>query len=147
MGLIICPDCKKSVSDQARKCIHCGRALTPSLAVHPPKTSQKRPASNTLWLCILVGVLAVITITYMVHRHVEARQHAEQQRIAQALDALKALRSMTQAGLSYRDYIPRLADTQVQIDRYLQTGTNSAVKAGLANTMGIYKLASSAWQV
>ena len=113
-------------------------------------------------------VLIATTIGYLVHRRVEARrqevarveaaaraevarveaaQAAEQQRITQALDAVKALRSMTKAGITYHDYIPRVADTQVQVDRYLETGTNETVKTQVRAVMGIYKLASDAWQL
>lgn len=37
MGLIICPDCGKEVSDQAPACIHCGRPLQ---AVAQPVTAN-----------------------------------------------------------------------------------------------------------
>jgi hypothetical protein len=33
-----------------------------------------------------------------------------------AMDSLKALRSVTESGISYRDYAPRVLDTRVRVD-------------------------------
>src|SRR5262249_891418 len=37
----------------------------------------------------------------------------------EALDALKALQSVTQSGISYRDYAPRVLDAKVKVDHYV----------------------------
>jgi hypothetical protein len=42
---------------------------------------------------------------------------------AEALDALRALRSVTEGSTSYRDYAPRVLDAKVKVDRYLSSAT------------------------
>src|SRR5712692_6783873 len=38
-----------------------------------------------------------------------------------ALEALKALQSVTSSGVSYRDYAPRVLDAKVKVDKYLSS--------------------------
>lgn len=45
MALIACPDCGRSVSDQARSCIGCGRPLAEGVAV-PAETVPPLPKTN-----------------------------------------------------------------------------------------------------
>jgi hypothetical protein len=40
-----------------------------------------------------------------------------------ALDALKGLRSVTEVGLSYRDYAPRVLDAKVKVGQCSRTGS------------------------
>jgi hypothetical protein len=45
----------------------------------------------------------------------------------EALDALKALRSVTNSGIAYRDYTQRVLDARVKVDRYLSSQGKAAV--------------------
>ncbi len=40
MPLVVCPDCWKSISDQAASCIHCGRPMHRDLADKPAAGSS-----------------------------------------------------------------------------------------------------------
>jgi len=52
MALVICPDCKKQISDQAEKCIGCGRPMKESkekiMAEVKIKLEELRQAKNDL---------------------------------------------------------------------------------------------------
>ena len=66
--------------------------------------------------------------------------------MADALDALKSLQSVTTAGLTYREYSPRVLDAKVRVDRYLQgEGRNRAFQVQIEQAMDLYVLASAAW--
>lgn len=39
MGLVSCPDCRRSVSDSAQSCIHCGRPLGGAIAAASPQVA------------------------------------------------------------------------------------------------------------
>jgi hypothetical protein len=67
--------------------------------------------------------------------------------IQEALRALKALQSVTSAGVNYRDYAPRVGDAKIQVDRYVSEpkGTIAETRSAIAAAMGFYILASSAW--
>ena len=57
MGLVKCPDCKKRVSDQAEKCIHCGCPLS--------KTSNKKEEKKKLNknnIAIIAGIVIIVLI-------------------------------------------------------------------------------------
>lgn len=43
MALIICPDCKKQISDRADRCPHCG---LPAQYFHRQKAEQPAPAAD-----------------------------------------------------------------------------------------------------
>lgn len=77
-------------------------------------------------------------------------QNPEQSSARQeALRALKALKSVTEAGVSYRDYAPRVSDAKIIVDRYLQ-GSDSEpapVKIAIGRAMQFYVLAANAWNV
>jgi hypothetical protein len=66
---------------------------------------------------------------------------------AEALDALRALRSVTESGITFRDYAPRVLDAKIKVDKYLSTSANDA--AGLRSSIGLatreYELASRVW--
>jgi len=64
----------------------------------------------------------------------------------EALDALRALRSVTENGISRRDYTPRLLDTKVKVDRYLASAAKDPARNAMALTMRFYQLASEAWE-
>ena len=40
---------------------------------------------------------------------------------AEALDAVRALRSVTESSITYREYAPRVLDAKVKVDRYLSS--------------------------
>lgn len=66
----------------------------------------------------------------------------------EALKALKALRSIAQVltTLTYRDYAPRVSDTRIIVDRYLQEkGGDAGIKGAIAQSMHFYMLAGLAW--
>jgi hypothetical protein len=64
-----------------------------------------------------------------------------------ALDALKALRSITESGVTFRDYTPRVLDAKVRVDRYLSSAGDSEVQqvAAIRFAMRAYELASRTW--
>jgi hypothetical protein len=66
-----------------------------------------------------------------------------------ALDALRALRSVTQSGISYRDYSQRVLDAKVKVDQYLSSPANDAPALRSAITLGMreFLLASQAWSI
>ena len=72
----------------------------------------------------------------------------ERQLAAEAVEALSALRSVTQAGLTYRDYSPRVLDTKVKVDRYLTSsasGRSADLRENVEIAMRLYVFASEAW--
>ncbi len=72
----------------------------------------------------------------------EAERRAE----SEALQALKALQSVTTAGVNYNEYSHRVLDAKIQVDRYIQgDGGDPEVKAEMRVTMAFYVLASDAW--
>lgn len=63
----------------------------------------------------------------------------------EALDALKALRSVTNSGIAYRDYSQRVLDARVKVDRYLGLrGNDAAVGHAIRAAMLQYELVSYA---
>jgi hypothetical protein len=67
----------------------------------------------------------------------------------EALDALKGLRSVTESGISYRDYAPRVLDAKVKVDRYLSSQRNDSIdfRKAIGLAMREYELASQAWSL
>ena len=65
----------------------------------------------------------------------------------EAMDALKALRSVTQSGIAYRDYAQRMLDAKVKVDRYLSSPGNDPAefRKPIQTAMHEYELASQAW--
>jgi hypothetical protein len=80
---------------------------------------------------------------------VPTRTVAEPARSQEAMDALKALRSVTESGISYRDYAPRVLDAKVKIDRYLSSAGNDPPdsRKAIETAMREYELASMAWNI
>jgi hypothetical protein len=64
-----------------------------------------------------------------------------------AMDALKALRSVTDSGISYREYAPRVLDAKIRIDRYLSSPTKDPARNAIGLGMRFYQLASEAWEM
>lgn len=68
---------------------------------------------------------------------------------SQALQALEGLRSMTESGTNYQQYMARVTEAQVQLDRALgemgATG-NSEARRALELAMKLYVAAAMAWE-
>src|SRR5215471_5478686 len=64
-----------------------------------------------------------------------------------ALDALRALKSVTEMGVSYRDFLPRVADAKIKVDRYLESPANdeAALRGKIKVAMRLYVLSTVAW--
>jgi len=75
------------------------------------------------------------------------RHSAESSLDQEVLDALQGLRSVTESGISYRDYAPRVLDAKVKVDRYLGTRSNAPaeLRSAVRSAMYHYELASQAW--
>jgi len=63
----------------------------------------------------------------------------------EAMRALKALRSVAQGGITYRDYAPRASDAKIVVDRYLGEGRDVPERSVIREAMEYYTYASSAW--
>ena len=65
----------------------------------------------------------------------------------EALDGLRALRSVTGSGIAYRDYAQRVLDTRVKVDRYLSSQSGDEPELGRAIRVAMleYELASQVW--
>jgi hypothetical protein len=66
---------------------------------------------------------------------------------AEALDALRALRSVTRSGIGYRDYVPRVLDTRVKVDKYVMASDDPpALTSAIATAMREFEIVSSVWE-
>src|SRR5580704_13046217 len=63
----------------------------------------------------------------------------------EALDALRGLRSITEAGVSYRDYAPRVLDAKIKIDRCLSAKPSVPAAGLLTLAIRQYNIAAKAW--
>jgi hypothetical protein len=65
----------------------------------------------------------------------------------ESLQALKALQSVTTAGVSYRDYATRVLDAKVKVDQFVQSSPkkNTPARDVVRVAMRYYELASQAW--
>src|SRR5262245_3060592 len=65
----------------------------------------------------------------------------------EALDALQALKSVTEIGVNYRDYTSRVVDAKVKVDKYLATPEkdDAAVRAKVDLAMRAYVVAGKLW--
>jgi hypothetical protein len=59
----------------------------------------------------------------------------------ESMDTLKALRSITTTGISYRDYVPRVLDARVKVDRYLSSAMKEPAQKAVGLAMRYYELA------
>jgi hypothetical protein len=75
------------------------------------------------------------------------RRRCSRRLVTKALKMLKALRSVAQGGVTYRDYTPRVSDAQIIVDRYVQEPErgDAEIKGAIAESMRLYGLAGSAW--
>jgi hypothetical protein len=65
----------------------------------------------------------------------------------EAVRSLKALRSVTRIGVSFRDYLPRLHDTAIAVDRYLDAQHSpTALPRLVKRALKQYTLAARAWE-
>jgi hypothetical protein len=65
----------------------------------------------------------------------------------EALDALRALRSATESGISFRDYAPRVLDAKIKADKFLSASADhpSELRSAIGLAMREYALAFEAW--
>jgi hypothetical protein len=65
---------------------------------------------------------------------------------AEALEALRALRSVTESGVTFRDYAPRVLDAKVKVDRYLASSADTTPARGAIDAaMRAHQVAAKAW--
>jgi hypothetical protein len=75
-----------------------------------------------------------------------ASQTAQPSTAEVSLEALKGLRSVTQAGISYAEYSRRVLDAKVLVDKYLSsTNPDDAKRAAIRLAMKYYEVASQLW--
>jgi hypothetical protein len=74
---------------------------------------------------------------------------AQSSLFASALDALRSLRSAVGAGATFTQYMARLQDTKIQVDRYLTTASadSNSQKSQIARAMQLYAFAGTAWDI
>ena len=77
--------------------------------------------------------------------HVATSPNASQE----ALESLKALRSVTSSGIPYRDYSQRVLDAKIKVDRYTSSseGDSPDVRNAITLAMREYEFASQGWGV
>jgi hypothetical protein len=65
----------------------------------------------------------------------------------EVLDALRALRSVTESGVNFHDYAPRVLDAKIKTDKYLSSSANDAedLRSAIGLATREYELASRAW--
>lgn len=64
----------------------------------------------------------------------------------EALEALQGLKSVTDAGVNYTNYAPRVLDAKIKVDRYLAAApTDAPGRDAIALAMREFVLASQAW--
>jgi hypothetical protein len=65
----------------------------------------------------------------------------------EAIDAVRALRSVTEAGLNYSQYSKRVLDAKVKVDRFTSSTSQNDAELGaiIQAVMHYYELASRAW--
>jgi hypothetical protein len=59
----------------------------------------------------------------------------------EAMDTLRALRSVTTSGIGYRDYAQRVSDARVKVDRYLASPTKDPARRVIDLAMRYYEIA------
>ncbi len=64
-----------------------------------------------------------------------------------AMDALRALRSVTESSVRFADYAPRVLDARIKVDKYLSISVEDTgnLHSAIALAMREYELASRAW--
>jgi hypothetical protein len=62
-----------------------------------------------------------------------------------ALTTLKGLQSAVNGSVSYRDFAPRVTDAKIHVDQLLSDAPDGPAKTSLAEALGFYVYASSAW--
>lgn len=57
MGLIICPDCQKQISDTASACVNCGRPMRELQTSYTEKMSKIQYDLTFVWIVVLTLIL------------------------------------------------------------------------------------------
>jgi ABC-type Fe3+-hydroxamate transport system substrate-binding protein len=64
----------------------------------------------------------------------------------EALDALKALQSVAQSGIAYREYATRVLDARVKVDQYLSSQADTTeLRRAIRGAIMDYELAGNIW--
>lgn len=93
---------------------------------------------------ILAGLYGIRVLT--IRAEAKHRIEAERRVANEVLQVLRGLESVTKAGVTYRDYAPRVLDAKVQADRYLQREwADPEIKRVVREAMDLYVLATSSW--
>ena len=136
------------------------------LTRQPPPVSRPPRHLSTAQFWALIGGVILVTISAGVFWNqvwnrpgtsdarvstVKAKlrvSRSERQAAQDAAQALKAVQSITQLGVAYRDYQPRLGDAQIKVDQFVaRPGHDARLGALLNRVMGYYALANRAWAV
>jgi hypothetical protein len=78
----------------------------------------------------------------------ERARQAERRAVSEAIQALRAMQSVTRAGVTYQEYGRRMLDAKIQVDSFLRgmAGGNPAVRSAIEEAMAFYVLASEVWE-
>lgn len=70
MSLVICPECKREISDQANACPHCGFPMSTDLPTNNIEESMaaKKPSKSKKYIIISIAILGIIAICMYVIR-------------------------------------------------------------------------------
>jgi hypothetical protein len=92
---------------------------------------------------LALAVTAALAKYVFFGTHAFASPPAGQQ---EALEALQGLKSVTDAGVNYTNYAPRVLDAKIKVDRYLATAPADApARVAIALAMHEFVLASQDW--
>jgi hypothetical protein len=102
-----------------------------------------------LWVALAVVLLLIGGGAAYYFRLASARSAAERRQAAEpAVNAVKALQSVTRVGITYNEYQPRLADATIQLDRYRSHPQRDAeVVRVLERAVAYYVIANRAWEI
>ncbi len=100
------------------------------------------------YIALTVGALVLVGSVFFwsdrLMEWLQGRSPAEEQ----ALQALDMLRALTQTGITYQDYVARLNEVQVQVDRSLlaMADRGSQTRQAVELALNYYLAAGLAWQ-
>jgi len=145
----MCPKCGL-VQPPAPKCKACGSILghsAPSSTPHQAGVRRKANSVWPVWLAIAIGLAICGPVLYHLW---DASLVGYRSKIASATQALKALESATNVGITYQEYSRRLIDTRILVDRSrpgkMRRRAVLAAYRSIDRTMGIYAFAAKVWQ-
>ena len=110
----------------------------------PPDGPTKQSRRRTPIRAIVIGLLVVMSLVgdWSLYRSAQARAREAERKeslrreIAAAKPALQALQSITMAGLTFRDYSPRVLDAKVQVIDHMEDRPHLAHNSAGCSTDG-----------